>query len=356
MDGSGVNHDVRDAPEPRPRAGLARWLPLAAVAVCTVSATACASLLGIDDRFLDTQDAAGDDGSIPDALRAEVSGAEAGSGGPMADGGGDDAMDGAEGAAADGAPVDSAIGDTGPGPGDASPDGADAAGCGPSTCPPDKPTCENGQCVVRGPVMVSVGAFYVDSTEVTVADYKKFLAAKGADTSGQPSECSWNTVYWDPTNAMNTDSWPITNVDWCDARAFCAWAGKRLCGKIGGGSITAEADLFVTPPRNEWYLACGGPAGGTHPNANPQCNSTNGTTGLGPVGSFPGCEGFYRGLFDLEGNAAEWIDGCTAQSDGGDVCFLLGGSFVDAKSYCDEVYDYPRNTLAITFGFRCCGG
>jgi hypothetical protein len=32
-------------------------------------------------------------------------------------------------------------------------------------------------------------------------------------------------------------NFPITNVDWCDAYAYCAGIGKRLCGKIGGGTL-----------------------------------------------------------------------------------------------------------------------
>jgi hypothetical protein len=32
----------------------------------------------------------------------------------------------------------------------------------------------------------------------------------------------------------------------------------------------------------------------------------------------------------------------------------MGGSYVDMQSYCDEDYGYPRNSTAITFGFRCC--
>jgi hypothetical protein len=360
MHGSRVSCDVRAGRHASPRARIAAWWRAAAVVAGAVCATACAGLLGIDDRSPDPQDAGGDAGSAFDAYRPDSggAGADAAGDGPSADGsGGDDvaAVEGGIDAGMDtGTGDDAEMVDTGPAPADGATDAPGDGGC-PSACPPDKPTCENGQCVVRGPVMVSVNSFYVDSTEVTVADYKKFLAAKGSDTSGQPSECSWNTAYWDSTNSMNPDTWPITNVDWCDAHAFCAWAGKRLCGKIGGGPVTAEADLFMTPPSNEWYLACGGPNGGTHPNSNPMCNSTDGFGDLGPVGSFPGCEGFYPGLFDLEGNAAEWIDGCQVQ-DGGEVCFLLGGGIFDAKSYCDEVYDAPRNATAVSYGFRCCGG
>jgi hypothetical protein len=71
----------------------------------------------------------------------------------------------------------------------------------------------------------------------------------------------------------------------------------------------------------------------------------------------PGCEGFYPGLFDLEGNVAEWIDGCVGNTGQNDICYLMGGGFYDQRSYCTEVYDkYPRNQSAGSFGFRCCSG
>ena len=69
--------------------------------------------------------------------------------------------------------------------------------------------------------MVQVGTFYVDSTEVTVGQYLEFLDKRREDTGGQPSVCSWNTSFYNGTPTNPTD-WPITNVDWCDARAFCA--------------------------------------------------------------------------------------------------------------------------------------
>jgi hypothetical protein len=81
------------------------------------------------------------------------------------------------------------------------------------------------------------------------------------------------------------------------------------------------------------------------------------------VATYAGCEGYYPGLFDMEGNAAEWVDWCEpAGPDAGgtgpafDNCHLMGGSYVDQQAYCDEDFGYPRNTTANPFGFRCCGG
>ena len=71
------------------------------------------------------------------------------------------------------------------------------------------------------------------------------------------------------------------------------------------------------------------------------------------------CEGFYPGLFDLEGNVAEWVDGCAANTGETDTCYLMGGGVFDQKSYCSEVYDAvddKRSSTAVSFGFRCCSG
>ncbi len=45
---------------------------------------------------------------------------------------------------------------------------------------------------------------------------------------------------------------PLGCVDYCDAEAYCAWAGKRLCGLMGGGPLEQGSDLLET----EWYFAC----------------------------------------------------------------------------------------------------
>jgi formylglycine-generating enzyme required for sulfatase activity len=348
----------------------ARWT-LAGLTALSALVGGCANLVGITDTEVtsdggadalagadatigsDSPSATGDAaGDAPDADASHPM-SEAGPDGTLADapvavdgrGGGDAGS--AEGAVGSDAsnPTDAGNG------GDATAADAADAGAGADQASPDS--------APPGPTLVPVSTFSIDSTEVTVAQYKVFLAAKGSDTSGQPSVCSWNTSYYDSSHPMNPDAFPVNFVDWCDALAYCTWAGKHLCGKIGGGSI-AYADLY-TPNLSQWFLACGGPGGASHPSNADMCNSNGGFGNLAPVATFPGCEGFYPGIFDLEGNAAEWVDSCDppeAGSNGsGDTCHLMGGSFIDDQSYCDEVgYDNPRSTLAVTFGFRCCSG
>src|SRR5439155_13431616 len=82
-----------------------------------------------------------------------------------------------------------------------------------------------GTCAVNGAVglcvrnPVTVDAYNIDATEVTVGQYAAFLTAKGSDTSGQAAYCSWNTTYvpaadW-PRTVENYDM-PVAWVDWCD--------------------------------------------------------------------------------------------------------------------------------------------
>lgn len=221
-------------------------------------------------------------------------------------------------------------------------------------CPPNLPTCAGNTCTVRGPTMANVGTYYIDSTEVTVGQYKAFLTAKAGDTSGQPTVCAWNTTFYAAAAApLEADNMPVAKVDWCDATAFCSWADKRLCGAIAGGAIP-RADLFDLT-KSQWYLACAGSQGASHPSNLNECNSNGGFGDVAPVATFPGCEGRTPGAFDLEGNVAEWVDSCAGATGASDNCSLTGGNIIDQQSYCDETYDdNPRNTTAYTFGFRCC--
>jgi formylglycine-generating enzyme required for sulfatase activity len=195
----------------------------------------------------------------------------------------------------------------------------------------------------HGPKAVRIGTYCIDATEVTGRDYTEFLAAKAGDTSGQVAECAWNTSY--EPSISKTGEVPVIGADWCDALAYCAWAGKRLCGKIGGGPLPAS--LVSNPFADEWFRACTHEGTRAYPYGTTRdanaCNGSDRDGGGGPVAvaTLPGCEGGYPGLFDLAGNLWEWVDRC---GDGGaDAgCLLRGSSYAAANNTSCTDVNTPR--------------
>jgi hypothetical protein len=224
----------------------------------------------------------------------------------------------------------------------------------------------------HGPAMVQARTptrmICIDATEVTQAQYQQFLDARNGDTSGQATECVWNVKFapdlmcvFDPTGRAST---PVNGVDWCDATAFCKWAGKRLCGGPTGGLIetSAKSDLALAEV-SEWTAACthGGerayPYGTSF--SGQACNGSEHMTtpAIVPVGTTPGCEGGYPGIFDLVGNVHEWIDACYPVSGGRtDKCWFSGGSYHDPDNACASAWDVTRDYVDAfcDIGFRCC--
>jgi formylglycine-generating enzyme required for sulfatase activity len=221
-----------------------------------------------------------------------------------------------------------------------------------------------GRCAGRaGPRPVPIDGFCIDATEVSNADYAAFLDARGADTSGQPPFCSWNSTFV-PTRdwpfLANEAQLPVHSVDWCDAWAYCAWAGKRLCGRRGGGTLSPSAR--TRPGQSEWMYACtkngiqSYPYGDTY-RSNACTTEANGYTA---VGSVPTCEGAFPGVFDMIGNAHEWEDSCeTATGDAGDgrndSCAMRGEDYYQsANKDCRYLEVQSRSTAFVSVGIRCC--
>ena len=133
----------------------------------------------------------------------------------------------------------------------------------------------------RPPHTVRLDGYWMDSTEVTHSLYARFVAETGRKAP----------YHW-PGGAMPGElaDYPIYNVKWDDARAFCAWEGKRL------------------PTEAEWERAArGGLEGESYPwgKEKPDRERARYSTpeGPAPVKRHP-ANAF--GLYGMAGSVAEW--------------------------------------------------
>jgi formylglycine-generating enzyme required for sulfatase activity len=222
-------------------------------------------------------------------------------------------------------------------------------------------------------IPVSPGqAYCMDRTEVTQAQYAAFLQAKGKDLSGQTDPyCAKNNITYGFIYATDatpgcpegvftpeqTPDTPVACVDWCDAVAYCQWAGKRLCGRIGGGSVDVKEG--ASSVQSEWYYACsqGGktayPYGDTYQKG--KCRDDDPTATSAKPATDSACHGTnppFDEIVDLSGNLFEWEDSCD------DIhCRIRGGNFVESPkgASCSagllsgKIADYSSGV-----GFRCC--
>jgi formylglycine-generating enzyme required for sulfatase activity len=234
-----------------------------------------------------------------------------------------------------------------------------------------------------GPAMAQVmrpdgSCFWIDRTEVTIQDYNHFLRSAEPIQDGV---CAWNSgagASLAPTGASAglvpgadcvmqapdevraalaggpAQNLPIICVDWCDALAFCVWAGKDLCKDDG--------DHLASAAQSDWFEGCGGgdnTYGCGAGCAVTECNgasSKNGT--LEPVDTLPGCSSSAAdggSIADLSGNAAEWSNWCSPDTATGD-CLVRGGSYAsnDAALECGSAVRVPRWSALPSLGFRCC--
>jgi formylglycine-generating enzyme required for sulfatase activity len=184
---------------------------------------------------------------------------------------------------------------------------------------------------------VSLPAFYIDETEVSNAEYRRFCEATGHTPPNAPDY------------AAHPD-YPVSNISYQDAAAYAAWAGRRL------------------PTEEEWEKAARGTDGRMYPWGNSPWTD-NVPDKMQPVISEPLRKSPY-GAYNMAGNVWEWMvtPYTPAQTDianmkrllnGGtfssDWRMIKGGSFAaGSKEFQVATHrGLPVDARSLWIGFRC---
>jgi iron(II)-dependent oxidoreductase len=217
-----------------------------------------------------------------------------------------------------------------------------------------------------GGVPVSVGAFWIDRYETSVAEYRACVAAGACE---RPFDHARNAYC--NYDAPGRDDFPLNCVDWFQASAFCEWRGARL------------------PTEAEWERAARGGTSTRHPWGNEAATCERAVMDDGiyisPTGQTDGC-GRDRleprgsrdpnpyGLYDMQGSVAEWVanwyepDGIALYYGRGDLTgpatgrrrVLRGGAWDEgprAQRSSSRWAKVPKGHRSIygSNGFRCAG-
>jgi len=199
---------------------------------------------------------------------------------------------------------------------------------------------------------VALDAFWIDQTEVTNAMFTAFLNERGNQVQDgvrwlEPGAGRWGIVYGHIENdgvfrpQTGYEDFPVIEVSWYGAAAYCSWTGGRL------------------PTEAEWEYATRGPQAVVYPWGNtfdgirvnycdvscPQdwrdTDFDDGFAQYAPVGSYTGGAS-WCGALDMAGNVWEWVsdwwsDDYYAHSptnnpqgpDSGTIRIARGGSWYD---------------------------
>ncbi len=198
--------------------------------------------------------------------------------------------------------------------------------------------------------IIYLDSFFIDRYEVTNAQYSAFLKATGHRKAGPPSRYAKNTA------RMRGVNQPVVYVSWEDAKAYCAWRGRRL------------------PSEAEWEKAMRGTDGRLWPWGNVEIQDganwarvDDGFDVAAPVGSVRSDESPY-GVMDGAGNVMEWVDDWyqenayaaseernSASPEYGTYKVLRGAAYTSAGS---DLRITARSKMMLDFrdetiGFRC---
>ncbi len=230
---------------------------------------------------------------------------------------------------------------------------------------------------------VSVEAFWIDRTEVTNAQFEKFVVATHYFTWAEAKHhrsyvfsedanvvwedmkgANWKHPQGPQSNIGGLESYPVVHIHRDDAVAYCKWAKRRL------------------PSEAEWEKAARGTDGRTFPWGNQPWagnlanladrsfdlvrwsdkNVDDGYRYTAPVGTYPDGASPY-GVMDMAGNVWEvvsdwsdyWVDVENPSNTDKKMPIIRGsswyGSALEARTFHRAMPD-PNKSSVVT-GFRC---
>ena len=152
---------------------------------------------------------------------------------------------------------------------------------------------------------IKLSPFFIDAHEVTVEEYNRFLIAMRVEKRRFREDEGGKTdyKYRDPYGSLPKDyfnnpkyqKYPVVNVDWFDAYAYCRWKDKRL------------------PTEAEWEKAARGLRSSAYPwgmrASGKEANwkgSADGASIATQIGRYSKDKSDY-GCADMAGNVREWV-------------------------------------------------
>ena len=206
---------------------------------------------------------------------------------------------------------------------------------------------------------VYLDAFYLDKYEVSSEEYAKFLNKVGK--SGKYYRLNkYGTLKYDKKFLAKKKKYPINNVSWVGASAYCRWKKKRL------------------PTEAEWEKAARGSEGKIYPWGDEPPEPWKARFNqfwqqlkldvLVPVDSIPEGKSPF-GLYHMAGNVKEWVEDWYDRDyyksqdhkinppspPGGTFKVLKGGSWIDLEGFIYSSFrnNSPPEMMLEDYGFRC---
>ncbi len=197
--------------------------------------------------------------------------------------------------------------------------------------------------------------FYIDRCEVTNARYQVFLDWMRA--TGDHSKCDkqegkgkdHTPTFWkrsDNQDLVDPEK-PVVGVDYYDAYAYAAWAGKRLPTEAEWEKAARGTEGFTYPWGNDWA------AEEKRLNWGDLRATVDGYERTAPVGQFPAGASPY-GCLDMSGNVTEWTSDLWDERTGFHRV-VKGGSYLEMQlcRLWERLPEAPNNASQKYLGFRC---